>query len=105
MPRSPVTGLLFLQPVLDARNASYMARLYGDLHRAQPALIIVRFPWDHALPAGNPISPWMKENYIRLDTNLTCVSYDLWVRKDAVDLQHRLMHPPRAAPFHRAAYE
>ena len=99
--RSPPSGLLFLEPLMDVRNRSYLPRLIADLDRTRPAVVVERFPCRNWLPPGNPVVPWLAAHYVPAGTNLTCLDYDLWVRRGDADLLARLQHPPPAAPFRR----
>ena len=102
---SPPSGVIYMEPLLDPYNGRVVDHLMADLQRTNPPLVVVAFPWDHLLPASLPIVPWLHAHYDRLRTNLTCGTYDLYVRRDdPAGLRRRLENPPFADPFRRARY-
>ena len=103
--QSPVTGLLYLEPIIDGGNgAIYWPRLIADLNRADPPLVVVHFPWDYDLPPDAPVIPWLHARYVSAGTNLTCPSYDLYVRRGNDEMMRKLKNPPPFPPFQRAEW-
>ena len=98
--RSPVTGLLYVEPLLDDPKGVGWARLTADLDRARPALVLIRLVHLDWLNRSGPLRAWILAHYDPTPANLSCPSYGFWVRRGDADLRRRLGDPPPAPPFH-----
>ena len=84
--QSPVTGLMYLEPLIDDPDPSGWRRLVADLDRARPAVVLVRrsfMPW---VPADCPARAYVAAHYRPVDPAPglpTATSYGVWVRRDA----------------------
>ena len=95
--RSPVTGQLFFEPLVDDPQSTGWARVLADVDRVKPSLILTRLsmvPW---LPPTTRLPAYITAHYIRVEPGPAPRSYGCWVRQDDNDLIGRLRHMPGAS--------